>query len=87
MIKKERDKWLKRFESNDLFDSKDIADALDEELDAKRNDLPRIAPHLSFRLKNEFQNNGFKVEGFYSNVAGRAFDPDSSEFALVARQP
>ena len=38
-------------------------------------------------LKNEFQNNGFEVEGFYSNVAGRAFDPDSSEFALVARKP
>lgn len=56
LIKKERDKWLKRFELNDLFDSKDIADALDEELDAKRNDLPRIAPHLSFRLKSEFQD-------------------------------
>jgi len=37
-------------------------------------------------LKKEFENNGFEVEGFYSNVAGGAFDPDSLEFALVARK-
>lgn len=35
-------------------------------------------------LGKEFENNGFEVEGFYSNVAGGAFDPSSSEFALVA---
>ena len=35
-------------------------------------------------LRKEFENNGFEVEGFYSNVAGGAFDPSSSEFALVA---
>ncbi|HPJ39751.1 MAG TPA: methyltransferase domain-containing protein [Spirochaetota bacterium] len=37
-------------------------------------------------LKKEFENNGFEVEGFYSNVAGGAFDPDSFEFALVAKK-
>jgi 2-polyprenyl-3-methyl-5-hydroxy-6-metoxy-1,4-benzoquinol methylase len=37
-------------------------------------------------LGKEFENNGFEVEGFYSNVAGGAFDPSSSEFALVARK-
>ena len=35
-------------------------------------------------LRKEFENNGFEVEGFYSNVAGGTFDPSSSEFALVA---
>ena len=37
-------------------------------------------------LKKEFEENGFEVKEFYSNVAGGAFDPDSSEFALVARK-
>lgn len=37
-------------------------------------------------LGKEFKNNGFEVEGFYSNVAGGAFDPSSSEFAIVARK-
>lgn len=37
-------------------------------------------------LRKEFENNGLEVEGFYSNVAGGAFEPDSLEFALVARK-
>jgi 2-polyprenyl-3-methyl-5-hydroxy-6-metoxy-1,4-benzoquinol methylase len=37
-------------------------------------------------LRNEFENIGFEVEEFYSNVAGAMFNPDSSEFALVARK-
>ncbi len=35
-------------------------------------------------LRTEFENSGFEVENFYSNVAGGVFDPDSSEFAIVA---
>lgn len=35
-------------------------------------------------LSAEFKENGFKVEGFYSDVAGTTFDPESTEFALVA---
>ena len=37
-------------------------------------------------LRKEFENIGFEVEAFYSNVAGDVFDPDSSESALVARK-
>jgi 2-polyprenyl-3-methyl-5-hydroxy-6-metoxy-1,4-benzoquinol methylase len=37
-------------------------------------------------LGKEFENSGFEVEEFYSNVAGGAFAPSSSEFALVARK-
>jgi cyclopropane fatty-acyl-phospholipid synthase-like methyltransferase len=37
-------------------------------------------------LRKEFEKNGFKVESFYSNVAGETFDPESTEFALVARK-
>ncbi len=37
-------------------------------------------------LRKEFEENGFEVESFYSNVAGEIFDPKSTEFALVARK-
>lgn len=37
-------------------------------------------------LRKELENNGFEVDGFYSNVAGGTFDSDSSEFALIARK-
>jgi len=35
-------------------------------------------------LQLEFSENGFVIEAFYSDVAGTSFDPDSTEFAVVA---
>lgn len=37
-------------------------------------------------LGKEFENHGFELFEFYSNVAGESFEPSSSEFALVARK-
>jgi len=37
-------------------------------------------------LKNEFEENGFKVEELYSDVAGKAFDSESAEIAIVAKK-
>jgi 2-polyprenyl-3-methyl-5-hydroxy-6-metoxy-1,4-benzoquinol methylase len=37
-------------------------------------------------LKNEFEENGFKVEKFYSDVAGTSFTPESTEIAVVAKK-
>lgn len=37
-------------------------------------------------LSEEFENNGFNIESFYSNVAGETFDPETTEFALVAKK-
>ena len=43
--------------------------------------------HFSTKsLSQEFEENGFKAEDFYSDVAGTAFDTESAEFALVARK-
>ena len=36
-------------------------------------------------LREEFHENGFKAEGFYSDVAGTTFNPESTEIALVAK--
>ncbi len=35
-------------------------------------------------LRNEFEEQGFAISGFYSDVAGTTFDPESPEFAVVA---
>jgi 2-polyprenyl-3-methyl-5-hydroxy-6-metoxy-1,4-benzoquinol methylase len=37
-------------------------------------------------LEREFVDCNFKVEGFYSDVAGSAFDSESKEFAVTARK-
>ena len=37
-------------------------------------------------LSKEFEENGFEIESFFSNVAGDTFDPQSTELALVARK-
>jgi cyclopropane fatty-acyl-phospholipid synthase-like methyltransferase len=37
-------------------------------------------------LQDEFEENGFKVEGFYSDVAGTTFNPESPEIAIVAKK-
>ena len=47
------------------------------------NWLQYFAPEA---LEREFLDAGFFVEGFYSDVAGTPFDPQSEEFATVARR-
>ena len=51
LIVRERNKWLKRFATDKLFNEKEISDALDEPLDAKRSEAPKLAPHFSLKLK------------------------------------
>lgn len=37
-------------------------------------------------LINEFEENGFRVKELYSDVAGKAFTPESTEIAIVAKK-
>jgi len=37
-------------------------------------------------ISNEFEENGFKVEELYSDVAGKAFTSESTEIAIVAKK-
>lgn len=37
-------------------------------------------------IAREFTLNGFRIESFYSDVAGGHLDPDGGEFAVVARK-
>jgi penicillin-binding protein 1C len=50
-IIEERNKWLLRFKSKNLFSVSDIHDAISEPLRAYRRPVPNLAPHLSNRLK------------------------------------
>jgi penicillin-binding protein 1C len=49
-IKEERNRWLRTFGRRHLFGEQEIADALDEPLDAARHDPPALIPHLAARL-------------------------------------
>ena len=38
-------------------------------------------------LQREFTAQDFVIDGFYADVAGTAFDPESPDFAIIARRP
>jgi penicillin-binding protein 1C len=52
-ILKERNRWLKEFKESQVFHNQDIDDALSEPLNVQRHEAPKLAPHLSIRLKQE----------------------------------
>jgi len=37
-------------------------------------------------LRKEFEENGFKVEGFYSDVTGTTTSPESLEIVIIAKK-
>ena len=55
-ILKERNRWLNEFKESQVFHNQDIDDALSEPLNVQRHEAPKLAPHLSIRLKQENPN-------------------------------
>ncbi len=53
LLVQERNKWLRRFREDGLFSAKEVNDALSEPLEATRQEAPKLAPHLSIKLRNE----------------------------------
>lgn len=53
-IIKERNIWLRRFATEGVFTSKEIEDAVGEPLTASRSVVPHFIPHLSYKLKSQF---------------------------------
>ncbi|ULQ55927.1 penicillin-binding protein 1C [Flavihumibacter rivuli] len=51
----ERNRWLGRFREEGHFSGQDIRDALEEPLVAERHAVPRLAPHLAYKLKQSGQ--------------------------------
>jgi penicillin-binding protein 1C len=52
-IVQERNRWLRRFQKSKLYDNTIIEDAINEPLTVRRNEAPKLLPHLAIRLKNE----------------------------------
>ena len=48
----QRNRWLHRFAASKVFTEKEIRDALEEPLTAKRIAVPRLLPQLSYKLKH-----------------------------------
>ncbi|WP_460977181.1 penicillin-binding protein 1C [Spirosoma knui] len=53
-IVQERNRWLNRFKTAQLFDAAAITDALHEPLNAYRHQAPQLAPHLAQRLRTTY---------------------------------
>lgn len=52
-IVQERNRWLKKFAKDKVFTEKEIQDALGEPLQASRKEVPKLIPHLAWRLKQQ----------------------------------
>src|SRR6185369_13939276 len=46
-----RNKWLRRMKTDRTFNLQDLEDALNEPLEAQRQDAPKFAPHFALRMK------------------------------------
>lgn len=55
----ERNKWLERFEKAHLFPEREIQQALSEPLDAKRAEIPRVAPQMCNMLYAKMSNDPY----------------------------
>ncbi|MBT9393369.1 penicillin-binding protein 1C [Hymenobacter sp. NST-14] len=53
-VRRERNRWLRRFGAAGLFPAQDIADALREPLQVQRHAAPTLAPHLARRLVRQY---------------------------------
>ncbi len=50
-----RNFWINRFKNEKIFSSSDLKDALDEPVEKSRFEIPVVAPHFSYYVKNNFQ--------------------------------
>ena len=55
-ILQERNRWLKKFEADKIFTHKEIENALKEPLTATRGVVPKLIPHLAYKLKKSGSN-------------------------------
>ncbi len=51
LLTRERNKWLARFAAAEVFDPEAVAIALKEPVDAKRQPIPKLAPHFAKRIE------------------------------------
>jgi penicillin-binding protein 1C len=67
-IIEQRNKWLMRFKSKNVFSQREIDDAIAEQTIITRRELPRIAPHLAYRLRSLHPNQVHITSTITSNI-------------------
>ena len=53
-IIKNRNYWIQKFKNEKIFSSSDLKDALDEPVEKNRYEIPVLAPHFSYYVKDNF---------------------------------
>ena len=53
-LTQERNKWLRRFEKEKIFDKKEIQTALSEPCEVIRQPIPQFAPHFALRMSKMY---------------------------------
>jgi len=64
LIRRERNKWLTRFEKNKVFKKEIINDALNEPVEMKRQAAPALITQLAYRLKEQYPT----IENIHSTL-------------------
>lgn len=52
--RKKRDEWIEKFKLQKIFREDDLIDAENEPLLANRFEIPKLAPHFSFRVRRKY---------------------------------
>lgn len=73
-IVQERNKWLNRFQANNLFSKTAIKDALNEPLTAYRHSAPKRVPQLAYRLSNQRSTNPEIITTIDASIQQKAED-------------
>ncbi len=55
-IEKAKNNWLVRLRNDGVFNNSEVNFALKESISAKRREIPKSAPHLAYRLHNDYPN-------------------------------
>jgi penicillin-binding protein 1C len=94
VIVRERNRWLKTFQEDAIFHNQDIDNALNEPLNVSRHEAPKLAPHLSIRLKNEYptesiirsaliRNKQLTIEKIVQNYVSRLYSMNIHNAAVM----
>jgi len=60
-IIKKRDYWINEFKNKSLFAQSDLDDALEEPVETNRFEIPTLAPHFSYFIRERFSKNRIKT--------------------------
>ena len=57
---KKRNYWINKFRDEKIFTATELSDALEEPIEANRFEIPKLAPHFSYFVKEKFNKHRIK---------------------------